>query len=252
MIYLCTGKVGSGKTLLALTQMLGILGRGGCVVSNVALRDEGVDDYLWKHFRRRLGKGQVRFHDFEAEPDFRRSVPRGVDGCNVGVFCDEAQIYYNSVADTELKRTFLDLVKYVTQSRKMRVDLTFITQVADSVWKQFRDQALFEYRCRDMRVLSVPLFGKIFSGLRYSQIDIKSGQLLAAKQTKLSPDLFACYDTAQMYNEEMRDIFASAEIWSPLPKNHQEYAVIADCCGRHRSACVCGRKNKGLFRKGGG
>jgi hypothetical protein len=252
MIYLNLGKVGSGKTLLSLTQILSILAKGGCVVTNIKLMEAGVDAYLWKYYKRRLGKGQIRFHDFEAQPDFRRAVPRGVPGLNVHVFCDEAQLYYNSAQDLQLKKELLKLVSYLTQSRKMCVDVTFITQAAETLWSQFRYQALFAWKCRDMRVLSVPLFGKIFSGLKYSQLDILSGEVLGRFGTKLHKDLFACYDTRQMYDAEMTDIFENAEVWEPLPKNHTQYPDALTChyCNRHRSRCLCRQSPWRLFRQG--
>ena len=206
MLEMTIGKVGSGKSLLETVKALRKMARGGCVVTNIALNAEGVDAYLWRHFRRRLGKGQMRYHDFEEQPDFRRAIPRGSRDLTVSVVIDEAQLYYNAANDRQLKATLLDLVSYLTQSRKMGVDVCFVTQAPETIWGQFRYQCLFMNKCRDMRCLSVPLFGKIFSGLKYTKVDIWSGQVLETHSTKLHPDLFACYDTAQMYDSKMRDI----------------------------------------------
>jgi hypothetical protein len=252
VIDLITGKVGSGKSLLATNRTLGIVGRGGCVVSNIQFSEEGVDRYLFNHYgRRRLGKDQIRFHDFEVEPDFRWSVPRGIKGFPTHVFVDEAQLFYNSVADRELKGTLFALIKYLTQTRKLPADVSFITQAPETIWAQFKYQALFEYRCRDMRVLSVPVFGPIFSGLRYSLVDIKSNQVLSSHKTPLKKDLFACYDTMQGYDADMRELLEKTEQWKPLSKNHTQYpdALTCHCCNRHRSSCVCRVSGEGLFRR---
>jgi len=252
MIYLCTGKVGSGKSLLATQQALDICAKGGCVVSNIHFSDEGCDNYLWKYHRRRLAKGQLRYHDFEEQPDFRSAIPRGVRLCNVHVFCDEAQLFYNSARDRELKANMMPLLRWLTQSRKFSVDVTFITQAPETLWSQFRYQALFSWKCRDMRVLSVPLFGNVFSGLRYSKLDIMSGEILSRHKLRLHPDLFKCYDTTQTYDKETGDLLANAELWEPISKhqNPYPYALVCNCCGRHRSNCLCGPKRSILFWRG--
>lgn len=221
MIYTITGKIGGGKTLLALSRMVSdYWARGGCVVSNIAIDERALDSYLRKKCGRRYVAGMYRRHDFEAEPDFQLAIPWGVPGCPVGVFVDEAQLYYNSTQSRALETRFLRLVSFLTQSRKANVDVYFITQHDTTLWAQFRHQALFGYKCRDMREISLPFVGKIGGlGLHWSKYDVISETVLETGKTPLSADLFGLYDTRQMYDSQMTGLQSSSEIWQPVQKN---------------------------------
>lgn len=220
MIYFVTGKIGGGKTLLMLTHALEHLGKGGCVVSNIALVEERVDDYMRRRFRRRLVEGQIQFHDFEAEPRFHREIPFGVPELPVMVICDEAQLVYNAADAQGLQRNLSSLVSFLTQSRKACVDVWFVTQHDTTVWAQFRHQALFGYKCRDMRQITLPFVGRLPSlGLSWVKYDIMSGEIMERGKTPLSKDLFGLYDTRQMYDSQMRELQANARVWLPVPRN---------------------------------
>lgn len=219
MIYFVTGKIGGGKTLLMLTKILAHLGRGGCVVTNIALDEREIDLHLKRNHGRRLVDGQIRRHDFEAEPEFQGKVPFGVMGCPVWVVCDEAQLYYNQADSSTMSAKLKRLVSYLTQSRKCAVDVWFITQHDTTVWTQFRHQALFGYKCRDMRVVNLPFFGTISAlGMCWAKYDIISGEIMERGRTPLSKALFKCYDTRQMYDSQMTELQKTAEIWNPPPK----------------------------------
>lgn len=220
MITMITGKIGSGKSLMALVETMKQLGEGRCVVSNMHYNLEAVDAWLWRKNRRRLVRGQLRFHDFEAEPEFHNHIPFGQVGQPVTVFCDEAQLYYNQAEGTRLQSKLLRLVSFLTQSRKCKVDVWFITQYETTVWAQFRHQCLFGYRCRDMRAVSLPFVGQLpIAGLKWSKFDTQSGEIMFRGSTPLSKSLFDLYDTNQMYDSQMRELQASAEVWTPPEKD---------------------------------
>ena len=222
MITVITGKIGGGKSLLALTFMLAQFAKGGCVVSNFTLNEENLDRYLKKHHRRNLVEGMHQFHDFESEPEFQKSVPFGIPGLPVLVLVDEAQLYYNQAESARLQSRMMRLVSFLTQSRKCAVDVIFITQHDTTIWAQFRHQCLFGYKCRDMRAVSLPFIGQIASlGLCWVKYDILSGEIMERGRTPLSPELFGLYDTRQMYDSQMRDLQSSATVWQPVPKNQK-------------------------------
>lgn len=221
MMYMITGKVGGGKTLFALTQILDLLVRGCCVVTNIALEPLGVDAAMKKRGRR-LVDGQIRPYDFEADPEFQGNIPWGVPGYPVAVFVDEAQLYYNAAQARTLESRLMRLISFLTQSRKASVDVWFITQHDTTIWAQFRHQCLFGYKCRDMRVVSLPFVGQIGGlGLAWVKYDMISGETMETGRTPLSKDLFACYNTRQMYDSQMAELQASAEIWQPVRKGQK-------------------------------
>jgi hypothetical protein len=218
MMYMITGKIGGGKTLFALTQILDLLCRGGCVVSNIALEPRGVDAAMRRRGRR-LVEGQIREYDFESEPEFQGKIPWGVPGCPVSVFVDEAQLYYNATQARTLEARLMRLISFLTQSRKASVDVWFITQHDTTIWAQFRHQCLFGYKCRDMRAVSLPFIGRVGSlGLVWVKYDIISGETMESGKTPLSKTLFDCYNTRQMYDSHMTELQAAAEIWQPVKK----------------------------------
>ena len=235
MITMITGKIGSGKSLMGLVEIMKLLGQGLCVVSNFTFDERAVDRWLWKKHRRRLVEGQLQFHDFEQEPEFHKSIPFGMMGKPVTVFCDEAQLYYNQADSSRLQSQMMRLVSFLTQSRKCKVDVWFITQYETTVWAQFRHQCLFGYRCRDMRAVTLPFVGKLpIAGLKWSKFDTQSGEIMERGSTPLSRELFGLYDTNQMYDSQMRDLQANARIWEPVPKNapgkFEEEITLADSC----------------------
>jgi len=216
MIYLVTGKIGSGKTLLVLTRIVEHLAAGGCAVTNIALNRDAVAEHLRRKFRRRLLPGQLREHDFEANPKFHHSIPFGVPALPVMVAIDEAHLYFNAAQDSTLRSAFLDVVKFLTQSRKAGIDVWMITQAVETLWRQFRLQALHGFNCRDMRAVKIPFFGSVgMLGLRWRKFDTITGETLENGTTPLDRRLFGLYDTSQMCDSMMQGLQADAEVWEP-------------------------------------
>jgi hypothetical protein len=216
MIDLITGKIGGGKSLLALTRILARLEKGHCCVSNIALIQDEVAKYLRDQRRYKLKVGQLRQYDFEKNPTFQDSIPWGVPDAPVYVVCDEAHLYYNAALASSLTHQCMKLVSFLTQSRKASVDVTYITQDDRTLWTQFRNQAHFGYKCRDMRQIDLPFIGKAgFLGLNWVRFDIISGEIMERGRTPLNKKLFKLYDTYQMYDEQMTTLQQNAEIWNP-------------------------------------
>lgn len=234
MIYFVTGKIGGGKTLLMLTKILEHLAAGGCVHTNIALNERAVDEWMMRKRKRRLVDGQINWHDFEREPQFHRSIYWGVPELPVWVVVDEAQLYYNQAESAMLLKQYMDLISFLTQSRKACVDVWFVTQHDTTVWAQFRHQALFGYRCRDMRQVNLPFVGRLPGlGLSWVKYDVMSGEIMERGKTPLSKDLFGLYDTRQMYDSQMNALQAAAKIWRPVDKKTPgKYEIDRDnTCG---------------------
>jgi len=230
MIYMVTGKIGGGKTLLTLVKMLEHLGKGGCVVTNVALDEVEVDKWLHRKYGRRLVEDQIVRHDFEEKPNFHEEIPWGVPELPVMVICDEGQLYYNQAQSTKLIERLMKLLSFLTQSRKTCVDVWFVTQHDTTIWAQFRHQCLFGYKCRDMRAVTLPFIGQVGAlGLMWVKYDIMSGEIMERGRTPLDKKLFLLYDTRQMYDTQMRELQKTAKIWKPVSKDAKgKYEINSD------------------------
>lgn len=217
MITGIVGKVGGGKSLLALAQMLEHMGHGGCVATNIDLDDDGCARYLWRR-RRQLSRSQIVPLDLNKDIRFQKQIPRGTPLRNVRVFIDEAHLHYNADDHRELSAQFKDIKGFITQSRKARVDVCFITQAWDTLYMQFRKQALFLYKCRDFREINFPIFGKLPGmGLLWSKCCAATDQVLENGRTPLSKELFRCYSTTQVYDDTTAALFERMPQFVPRP-----------------------------------
>jgi hypothetical protein len=212
-----TGKVGSGKTLKAVSDMAGHVFQGGCICTNVELDRDKLAHQCWRRGR--------RFHDsqyillpMETDPCFHRYMRQAAptNRLNVQVYIDEAHLFFPASEYRDLKKSFLSVESFVSQSRRVRCDIFFITQAWDNVWGQLRKQALFVVDCRDFRVINLPMFGKSLGnaiGMKWSRKDAATGVVLETGGTALSKAVFDLYSTHQAYNEEMAEIMRTMAVF---------------------------------------
>jgi hypothetical protein len=214
MITGITGKVGGGKTLLALTMMLDHFIKGGTCCTNIELDVDAVARYCWVRGRRFHARQYV-FLDLRRNALFHRQVIRGIEGWHVLVFIDEAHLKFPAAEYRELRKQFLEIEAFVSQSRKVRIDLYFITQAWSNVWNQLTKQALFIIECRDMRSMKLPLFGFALGGmlgLSWTKRDSATNVATESGRTKIARDVVQCYSTMQVYDDMM------AELMEVLPE----------------------------------
>lgn len=133
MIEGIVGKVGGGKTLLALTKMLSHFMAGGCVCSNIELDVDAVARYCGK-WGKRFHARQYVFLDMRKDALFHRNLVRGVEGWHVHMYIDEAHLKFPTAEYRALSKQFLEIEAFVSQSRKVRVDIGIITPAWDNVW----------------------------------------------------------------------------------------------------------------------
>ena len=216
MIEGITGKVGSGKSLLALTEMLGHFVRGGGAGSNIELNLDAVAAFCWKRGHRFRDR-QFRFIDLRRDCLFHRQIDRGSGALNVKVYIDEAHLFFPAAEYRELRKQFLEVESFVSQSRKVGVDLYLITQAWENIWGQLRRQAQFIIECRDMRVIKFPLVGQAlgqFLGLSWTRKDAQTDEALDTGRTQIARDVTSCYSTKQVYDDLM------AELVDIMPEFH--------------------------------
>ncbi len=217
MIEGLTGKVGSGKTLKAVSDIVQQLQAGGCAGTNITLDRDNLAKLLWKRGTRFRDRQLIDL-PMKTDPCFQRYLPRVGLGAKLKilVFIDEAHLFFPAAEYRNLRNEFLSVDSYVSQSRKVGHDIFFITQAWENVWGQLRKHALFETRCRDFRVVSFPLFGSAlgqFMGLKWSRVDTASGQVLGTGSTALDPAIFEVYSTCEAYNLEMDELMANMPVF---------------------------------------
>jgi len=213
-IYVITGKLGNGKTLLAVSRIRKYLQEGRRVATNLDLNLEHM-----------LGP-KVRKVDAVRVPD----KPTAADLEAIGLGCDSVdESRYGLLVLDELgswlnSRDWGDkgrqgLIDFLIHSRKKRWDVIFIVQNQSMLDKQVRD-ALLEYlvTCKRLDKVRVPFFGIIGRVLTLGAWDGRIGRVhlgvvaYAAGSVVLSnalivdrwfyrgTDLFKAYDTEQVFS----------------------------------------------------
>lgn len=213
-IYVITGKLGNGKTLLAVSRIREYLREGRRVATNLDLRLEFM-----------LGP-KSRSVDVQRVPD----KPTAADLESIGLGCDTVdESRYGLLVLDELgswlnSRDWGDkgrqgLIDFLIHSRKKRWDVIFIVQNQSMLDKQVRD-ALLEYlvTCKRLDKVRVPFFGIIGKVLTMGAWDGRIGRVhlgvvaYAAGSVVLSNalivdrwfyrgvELFKAYDTEQVFS----------------------------------------------------
>lgn len=216
MITIVTGKIGGGKTLFTVGKMMAHLAKGGRVMGNIRINFDQAASYCWKKYRARIQECQIAYHNFEEMPVFYHSTEfmRGTDELPMMLVCDECQIYFPA---NEKRPYYKALLDFLTLSRRFNVDIYFITQDPTTFVPAFRNQSQFTFYCADMRQQTVGFFGQIsMLGLRWSQRDTKTGVLNTRGTTKLSKDIFSCYDTRQSYSSDTHALKESTRVFQPV------------------------------------
>lgn len=220
MISVISGKVGGGKTLLALTLILRDLAKGQGVATNIALNPDAVNKHLKKRFGfHHFSSRQITYLDLNDDIDFRDRTQKGTLSHPFNIYLDEAHIFFNSKDSEKLKKSFFPLLCYITQSRKLHQNIFFITQAPETLVNQFRLQAEEGYKCIDLRKKSFPIVGKIEQlGLAYQAYDWASGQRLRGGRTPINALLTDCFDTTQFYDTQTSELASGLEVFEPISR----------------------------------
>lgn len=196
MIAIYEGKIGGGKTYLAVCRILAHLAKGGTVFTNVELKLEGVAAYLAKHHGVELDPDAVRFLNESESWDFHKYLKAGRE-INTLCVIDEAHLWFNARDHSITAATKRELITFLSQSRKLKVDVIFIVQAAENLDAQFRRLAQEIWRMKDLQRFVVPLIG-----LRYPwphtlafRLDNGNFQVMEKKLLKRSTDIFEAYNT---------------------------------------------------------
>ncbi|MDF1694099.1 MAG: zonular occludens toxin domain-containing protein [Zhongshania sp.] len=222
-VYFITGKLGAGKSIIAMKKIREKLVAGRKVATNL---DINLSQLLGRNAKKtRL----VRIPDKPSLEDLiilgkgNRSYDENLNGLLV---LDECGTWFNSRSWGD--KTRQELINWFLHSRKLGWDIIFIVQDFSIIDKQART-ALAEHLviCRRTDRLNIPFIGGIFKMITGSRLPVPKAHLAivnyGASQnavkvdtwTEIGTSLYSCYDTKQQFSE-----FYPHQVHSILPPWH--------------------------------
>lgn len=196
MIAIYEGKIGGGKTYLAVCRILAHLARGGTVFTNVELKPEGCAAYLRKYHGVELEDDAIRILDEAESWDFHKYLRAGRE-LNTLCVIDEAHLWFNARDHSVTAATKRELITFLSQSRKLKVDVIFIVQSAENLDAQFRRLAQEIWRMKDLQRFRVPLVNIAYPWPHTLAFRLDNGnfQIMEKKLLKRNEDIFNAYNT---------------------------------------------------------
>lgn len=220
-VYVVTGKLGSGKTLIAVSKIREYLNRGCVVATNLDLNMEKLVNPFAKLTR------VIRVSDRPTVEEMK-ALPKPYEGdydekkSGLLVF-DECATWFNSRTWNEAGRK--ELINWLLHARKLGWDIIFIIQNVSMMDTQAREGfAEMVVHCRRLDRLSIPFITFFFRliGLEVRPPKIHWG-IVKYGASDSSPmierwvysgsDLYDAYDTRQVFTEN------SDSMNSVLPPN---------------------------------
>ena len=212
MIKIVTGKLGSGKTLYCVSEIIELLAGGVTVCTNIDLQPDLIRVHLLVYHGVRMRPEQIIRIDINADPDWHQKIPFGSRAAPVAVYLDEIHLWFNARDWQITDKLRRGLLSFLSQSRKVGVDVTFISQDKENVEKQFRALAEYEYFIFPMSHLVAGFLGKLpVSGFIAVIRDIETGTAVDRKIRTYSSRLFGLYKTESLLDTMMNELSAKAE-----------------------------------------
>lgn len=197
MISMYEGRIGGGKTYLAVSKIMAHLAKGGTVYTNVELKPDGIRAYLAKNYQVELQPDAINMLDEAQTWDFHRYLRQGTNELPTMCVIDEAHLWFNARDHAVTAQTKRALLTFLSQSRKLCVDVVFIVQAVENLDAQFRRLAGEVWRMKDLQKLVVPLIS-----VRYPwphtlvfRMDAGAKQIMERKLIRRSGEIFDCYNT---------------------------------------------------------
>lgn len=274
MIEAITGRIGGGKTCLAIIRMAEYIASGGRVYSNVrflgtydvckidsvdkthetvVLPDAPIAKYLLKKYDWEIQPGQYNYlYESALETGFEHCIPKGLPDKKVLVVLDEVNEWFDTLDRESIKKSdgiIRDTFRFLRQSRKCYIDVIFILQVFETLNNRIRDLVAFLWVCRDMqyfKVSGVPL-GWAFKHLFYWQKFDRSLPRAPAqfsKWVKKDFSVFALYDTTEFFGKDLGVLktekkvkFEKRKVEGFVMKKNQ-VAMLVLCCVSSLAGCA--------------
>ena len=274
MIEAITGRIGGGKTCLAVIRMAEYIASGGRVYTNVRLlsthdvfaeggtdyethvnSDSPIAVYLRKKYDWEIQHGQYNYlYETALETGFEHSIPKGLPEKKVLVVLDEINEWFDTLDRDSIKKSdgiIRDTFRFLRQSRKCYIDVIFILQVFETLNNRIRDLVAFLWVCRDMqyfKVTGIPL-GWAFKHMFYWQKFDRSlprAPAQFAKWVKKDFGIFGLYDTTEFFGKDLGILDAEKQVKFEKKEKVEEVdemkkkhvLMLAGCCVASVVGCV--------------
>ena len=216
MIRIVTGKLGAGKTLYCTMLVFDMLCEGKIVFTNIDIVWPEMKRLAWVKRRVILDDRQLIRHDCGALPDWHEHVPFGTEAGNVEVFLDEIHLWYNAREWQKTGTQHKVLLSFLTQSRKARVNITFISQEITNVEKQFRSMAEWEEKIIPSTHMPLGIVKQLpikFFFVLYR--DAENGVTVKRSMRMYDRKFFKAYRSYQFLDTDMQELAADAVFVEP-------------------------------------
>lgn len=212
MITIYGGKLGAGKTLSCTMRVYELLCQGRVVVSNI----EFYFDEFYKLAARQKGilldRSQLRYVDPETDRNWQDVIPFGTPGNPVEVFFDEIHLFFNSRDWAQTQKNSPGLISFLSQSRKAFVNVTFIVQDSETLDKQFRAQAEWEFFVMSSDHIPLGPLGKFpIKFMIVRKMSAKKGTFISREFRGYDKRFFKLYNSFSFLDEQMKGLGAKAE-----------------------------------------
>ncbi|MFK5921651.1 MAG: zonular occludens toxin domain-containing protein [Verrucomicrobiota bacterium] len=206
MISIIEGKIGGGKTYLAVVNTIEHLAAGGTAFTNIEFDHDHVTRYLAARYGVEFDSKQLKSLPVaDGLTDWWKLVDWGSLECPVLVTIDEGHLWYNAHKWKETQSKDGDMLSFLTQSRKAGVDVIFITQDKTTMNSQFRKQSQVIWSAVNLKHITLPLIGKMFGQIFvWVCRDAKSGLIMRRKFARFTMSVGRCYKTEAMLDSLMQ------------------------------------------------
>lgn len=209
-VYIVTGKLGGGKSLVSIARIRDYLRRGSIVATNLDLRLHRMFDPMSRNLR------VLRVPDKPTVDDLN-AIGRGTDSYDESknglLVLDECGTWFNSRNWNDKSRKAVN--DWFLHARKLGWDVLLIIQNVSILDSQARD-AIAEHTvfCSRLDRLSVPYIGFIFKAFFGEKLPLprvhsarvvygtSRDDLLADRWVYRGTELFAAYDTKQLFLDD--------------------------------------------------
>jgi len=229
-VYFVTGKLGAGKSLVAVARIKDKLLKGLPVATNLDINLKNMLGRNKRHTRLYRIPDKPNLDDLSAIGVGNKSYDEELNGLLV---LDECGTWFNSRSWADKSRQ--DVINWFLHARKLGWDILFLVQDISIVDKQAR-LALAEHvvYCRRTDRANIPFIGtaiKLISGSKLKLPKLHLGivrygdsptSLKVDTWTTLGGPIYSCYDTKQKFSD-----FYSEGVYSLLPPwhTHGRYTV---------------------------
>lgn len=200
MLEVYEGTLGGGKSYHAVERALKYLAVGGRVFSNIEMVEAECASYVRDNWGLELQwPEQYRFLDASDIARLHEVVKGGTKDCPVLCILDEIHLYHNARDWASASR---GLLQWLTQSRKLFVDVICITQHRNNLDKQWLRLVAKFWRFRDLRKYKLPGLGIgiPFVECLASEFDQDGRTLIRRDWERFDKRVFRCYCSEQLFD----------------------------------------------------